>query len=129
LCKVIKIKKIKVSESEIAKIKRLLKKTSITADEKEYDPFGPQPFAKYGIKIKRTKKPERQNPNIVKVIQKAQIICSNMMNTENILESNKLVLASVFANLAAAKELNTGQVSKLLMLCNKLIASSVNNKL
>lgn len=122
LYKIVKIKKIKVPN--LSKIYKSLKQSKVTA---EYDPFGPQPFAKLGIKINR--KPQdkpKVNPASVRILQKIQIICSNIMSSENVLESNKLILAAICTNMAGLQGLSTSQLNKLLTLTNKLIASNTN---
>ena len=126
--KVIKNKKIK--SYNISQIYKALKQTKVmsevevTAGE-EYDPYGPQPFAPFGIKIKRKPK-EKANPALVRIVQKIQIICSNALSTDNVLEMNKLVLAAICANVAGTTGLNNASVNRLIQLTNKLIASSSN---
>lgn len=130
LYKIVKTKEIK--KPDIKAIYKSLKTSilsniEINADNEGYDPFGPQPFAEYGIKIKRRPKEKVKTPPIMlRVLQKAQIICSNAMTTDNILESNKLILAAIYANMAGIQNLQTNQINRLLMMCNKLLGNSNN---
>lgn len=129
LYKIIKQKNIKVPNLKqiykSLKQAKLLSDVEITADE--YDPFGPQPFSQFGIKIKRKPKDTaKANPLLIRIVQKAQIICSNALNTENVLESNKLVLAAICADMAGIQGLNNNQINRLIQLSNKLIAASSN---
>lgn len=62
--------------------------------------------------------------NKTRAIQKLQIITSNVMSTEDILASNKYILAALCANMSITKGITSMQSNKLLAYCTKLIGST-----
>lgn len=67
---------------------------------------------------------KKANTKIPMAVQKIQTIASNILNTEDILTSNKLILAAICASLTTHDNLDDGQRSKLTAITNKLISNA-----